>query len=219
MRPGSAASPLANATPAESLSAAVSAEPNETEDLPAAAESGAQPHASRAAQGAHQTRGVIVLAIGLPGSGKSSWFKRRGVTALSSDLIRTLLFYDISVAIAPGRTPVYPGDPGIELVEWAALARGDAANVTLLHFGAHTATHVDAPAHFIAGAAQVLDMPLEVLIGPAHVVELGGNVHAIDAGHIAAHGPRLRRLPQHQKLKCESIAGSQALRRSLVFTE
>jgi predicted kinase len=40
-------------------------------------------------------RGVVVLAIGLPGSGKSTWFKRRGVTALSSDLLRTLLFDDI----------------------------------------------------------------------------------------------------------------------------
>jgi arylformamidase len=97
--------------------------------------------------------------------------------------------YDISVAITPGATPVYPGDPGIEFVEWAALARGDAANVTFLRFGAHTATHVDAPAHFIAGAAQVLDMPLEVLLGPAHVVEVGADVHAIDAAHIAAHVP------------------------------
>lgn len=35
-----------------------------------------------------------MLAIGLPGSGKSSWFKRRGVTPLSSDLLRTLLFDD-----------------------------------------------------------------------------------------------------------------------------
>ena len=41
-------------------------------------------------------RGVVVLAIGLPGSGKSSWFKRRGVTALSSDLLRTLLFDNIT---------------------------------------------------------------------------------------------------------------------------
>lgn len=39
-------------------------------------------------------KGVVVLAIGLPGSGKSSWFKRRGVTPLSSDLLRTLLFDD-----------------------------------------------------------------------------------------------------------------------------
>jgi predicted kinase len=41
-------------------------------------------------------RGVVVLAIGLPGSGKSTWFKRRGVTPLSSDILRTLLFDDIS---------------------------------------------------------------------------------------------------------------------------
>lgn len=38
----------------------------------------------------------MVLAIGLPGSGKSSWFKRRGVTPLSSDLLRTLLFDNIT---------------------------------------------------------------------------------------------------------------------------
>ncbi|HUI53285.1 MAG TPA: ATP-binding protein [Terriglobales bacterium] len=37
---------------------------------------------------------MVVLAIGLPGSGKSSWFKRNKITPLSSDLLRTLLFDD-----------------------------------------------------------------------------------------------------------------------------
>jgi predicted kinase len=36
----------------------------------------------------------VVLAIGLPGSGKSSWFKRNNITPLSSDLLRMLLFDD-----------------------------------------------------------------------------------------------------------------------------
>jgi len=40
------------------------------------------------------SKGVVVLAIGLPGSGKSSWFKRHSITPLSSDLLRALLFDD-----------------------------------------------------------------------------------------------------------------------------
>ncbi|MGC2637692.1 MAG: ATP-binding protein [Acidobacteriaceae bacterium] len=51
------------------------------------------PEPSGPAKGA---RGYVVLTIGLPGSGKTTWFKRRGVTPLSSDLLRTLLFDDIT---------------------------------------------------------------------------------------------------------------------------
>jgi predicted kinase len=40
------------------------------------------------------SKGTVVLAIGLPGSGKSSWFKRHNIRPLSSDLLRQLLFDD-----------------------------------------------------------------------------------------------------------------------------
>jgi predicted kinase len=53
-----------------------------------------RPPQPQQAQG--KPRGVVVLAIGLPGSGKSTWFKRRGVTPLSSDTLRTILFDDIT---------------------------------------------------------------------------------------------------------------------------
>ncbi len=40
-------------------------------------------------------KGIVVLAIGLPGSGKTTWFGRRGITPLSSDLLRNILFDDV----------------------------------------------------------------------------------------------------------------------------
>ena len=46
--------------------------------------------------GPKDIKGYVVLAIGLPGSGKTTWFKRRGVTPLSSDMLRSILFDDIT---------------------------------------------------------------------------------------------------------------------------
>jgi predicted kinase len=50
-------------------------------------------HGVQAAPG-RPSKGTVVLAIGLPGSGKSSWFKRHSIHPLSSDLLRELLFDD-----------------------------------------------------------------------------------------------------------------------------
>ncbi len=65
------------------------------EDAPpaAAVEAPAAPVVPAAAP--RPPKGVVVLAIGLPGSGKSSWFKRHNVAPLSSDTLRALLFDDV----------------------------------------------------------------------------------------------------------------------------
>ena len=94
-----------------------------------------------------------------------------------------MALYDLSVAVR-ARMPVYPGDPAIDIDTPIALAKGDAANVSRLRLGAHTGTHVDAPAHFLADGRHVIDLPLEALIGEARVVEVPDSVTAIGPAHV-----------------------------------
>jgi arylformamidase len=94
--------------------------------------------------------------------------------------------YDITVPLT-NEMPTYPGDAGVEIRDWFSLANGDSANVTQLNFGAHTGTHVDAPAHFIEGAAKSETLPLEILIGKARVVEVLEAHLSIDKAFVAEH--------------------------------
>lgn len=91
-----------------------------------------------------------------------------------------MTIYDISVPLS-SELPIYPGDPALEIHDWFTLAKGDPANVSLLKFGAHTGTHVDAPAHFLEGAKKVESLALEVLIGEAEVIDVPPELRVIDA--------------------------------------
>ena len=95
-----------------------------------------------------------------------------------------MTIYDISVPIRSGM-PIYEGDPPVKIEPASSLAKGDSANVSFLHFGAHTGTHVDAPAHFIAGARRIDSVSLDTLIGPARVVRVPDEVTEIDSDFLA----------------------------------
>ncbi len=92
--------------------------------------------------------------------------------------------YDVSVPIS-SETPVYEGDPAVDIKLKLSMENGDAANVSQICMGVHTGTHVDAPNHFIRGTKKVIDLDLGVLIGECRVVEVGADVMAIGPKHVA----------------------------------
>jgi len=91
--------------------------------------------------------------------------------------------YDITFPISEN-VPVYEGDPNVKIEVASSFAKGDHANVTQLCCGAHTATHVDAPNHFIDGTRKVHELELEKLIGNCRVVRIDDSVTAIEPEHL-----------------------------------
>ena len=94
-----------------------------------------------------------------------------------------MAIYDITVTI-DAEVPIYKGDPGVEFVSFKAIGRGDSANVSHVAFGVHTATHVDAPNHFIDGAKRVHELDPNKLVGPCRVIAVPEDVTAIEPEHL-----------------------------------
>lgn len=86
--------------------------------------------------------------------------------------IKSKRVYDVSLVIEPGM-PVFPGNPLVTLDPVKSIARGDSSNVSLLHLGTHTGTHVDAPSHFIPGAGGIDTIGADILVGRARLFQLG----------------------------------------------
>jgi arylformamidase len=91
---------------------------------------------------------------------------------------------DISLPNHPGMA-VYPGDPALEVVLVHRLAAGDRCELARLTLGNHTGTHVDAPAHVIAGGARLGTIGLDRLIGDAVVADLRRS-RVIDAAALSS---------------------------------
>jgi len=80
---------------------------------------------------------------------------------------RTLV--DITQPISE-QLPVWPGDPPVHV----ARVGDGLPMLSGLSMSCHAGTHVDAPAHFVAGGVGVDALTLDMLIGPAWVVRFGG---------------------------------------------
>jgi len=78
---------------------------------------------------------------------------------------------DISLDIS-NDTASFPGDPKVEVKRVFDITKGDIATVSKLSLSSHTATHIDAPAHFIKDGLTVDKLPLEHLVGKVKVFEV-----------------------------------------------
>jgi arylformamidase len=94
--------------------------------------------------------------------------------------------YDVSLPIVNGGL-VYPGNPEISITPQQEISKGASANVSLLSFGSHTGTHVDAQKHIIDGGLAIDALPLDVLMGPAILIAIPDDVMAVGEKELRAH--------------------------------
>lgn len=78
--------------------------------------------------------------------------------------------YDITQEIFSGK--VYPGDLHPTYDRVADMTKGSLYNLTNLSLGAHNATHVDAPFHFIEKGKAIEQLDLSSCIGACTVADL-----------------------------------------------
>jgi len=71
------------------------------------------------------------------------------------------------------RVPIYPGDPEPKIFTATTVA-ADGYNLSHVHIGTQTGTHIDAPFHFLDDGATIDRMPLALTVGPGVVVRVPG---------------------------------------------
>jgi arylformamidase len=77
--------------------------------------------------------------------------------------------YDVTRTLASGMY-VYPGDPEFMLTP----LRSGESYISLLSFGTHTGTHIDAPAHYFSGGVGVDKLPLRKLFTIVELISFDG---------------------------------------------
>jgi arylformamidase len=81
-------------------------------------------------------------------------------------------------------TPVYPGDPEPLRDLIRRISMGDVCNLSGFYTGCHSATHVDAPSHFVEDGETIEQVPLSKFAGRCTVVEAHGIITGSDIDEI-----------------------------------
>ena len=94
--------------------------------------------------------------------------------------------FDVSTPIRSGGL-IYPGNPEITVAPQQSISQGAGANVSLVSFGSHTGTHVDAARHFIDDGQTVDEIPLEKLAGTALLIAVDDSLMSVTADELRKH--------------------------------
>lgn len=79
---------------------------------------------------------------------------------------------------------VYPGDPVPKRDIVRRMDAGDSCNLSGFYAGCHSATHVDAPLHFVADGKSIDQINLDAFTGPCTVVEAQGIITGADIDRV-----------------------------------
>lgn len=82
--------------------------------------------------------------------------------------------FDISQTLQES-IAVWPGDPEFRISRISGIQNGQGANVSAVHMGTHTGTHLDAPLHLDDAGSGVESVPLRQLLGAARVLEFNSD--------------------------------------------
>jgi arylformamidase len=105
---------------------------------------------------------------------------------------------DVTYPIFEGMTG-WPGQPETSFDALSCLHCGDTARVTMLHFSAHSGTHMDAPSHFLAEGIDVSRFPVHVGLGPVRVAAID-TPHEVTPEQLHTYEARTRPLEAGERL-------------------
>ncbi len=110
--------------------------------------------------------------------------------------------YDISKEIFSAS--VFPGDPAPAFQPAQRLAEGGHCNLTQVTLGTHSATHMDAPWHFVPGGKTIDQVELSRCVGPCQVVEAQGLLEKTWAAAVLQQGVKRLLLKGQAQLSVEA---------------
>ena len=133
-----------------------------------------------------------------------------------SEATRAALF-DLTYPLGT-RTPVFPGDEPVAVRLVSDLQSGARYTARRLDLGSHSGTHVDAPAHLLAGAPTLDALPLELWVGEAFLLDAGGfpetDLRGVErlllAGCLSGIPPAWARLMVERRIRLVGVDGPSA---------